>query len=231
MPIPSPGRNPYPGNPFENSVWMMANPDWAAIMLNLEEVCNRTGMTKPPCSSPGGAHGSYTSFLSSLQSSSSPFPQDPDLALSVAQKALDNWRYVLNDQWNVAGLVGGYHTPEEGGSGLPYMTSHYGFYMTAWHMVLALSGQVANMTQGSLTFEPKLSPPFTFPVMLPGVWGYVEGEVFSPKHPIGGYVQYTVGLNFGSITLESLSISGCGLPINGSLSLRADELVRWDCDL
>ena len=69
------------------------------------------------------------------------------------------------------------------------------------------------------------------PVILPGVWGYVEGEEFSPKHPIGGYIQYTVGLNFGSITLQSLSIGGCGLPINGSLSLRADEVVRWDCSL
>ena len=30
------------------------------------------------------------------------------------------------------------------------------------------------------------APPFVLPVMLPGVWGYVEGEEFSPKHPIGG---------------------------------------------
>ena len=26
------------------------------------------------------------------------------------------------------------------------------------------------VTQGSLTFEPKLNPPFTLPVMLLGVW-------------------------------------------------------------
>ena len=121
--------------------------------------------------------------------------------------------------------------PSRRGSGLPYMTNHYGFYMTSWHIVLALSGQLANMTLGSLTFAPKLPPPFVLPVMLPGVWGCVEGEEFSPKHPIGGYVQYTVGLNFGSITLQSLSIGGCGLPIHGSLSLRADEVVRWDCSL
>ena len=96
---------------------------------------------------------------------------------------------------------------------------------------VALSGQLANMTLGSLTFAPKLPPPFVLPVMLPGVWGYGEGEEFTPKHPIGGYSQYTVGLNFGSITLQSLSIGGCGLPIHGSLSLRAEEVVRWDCSL
>ena len=97
--------------------------------------------------------------------------------------------------------------------------------MTSWHIVLALSGP------GVAGLCTQAAPPFVLPVMLPGVWGYVEWEEFSPKHPIGGYVQYTVGLNFGSITLQSLSIGGCGLPINSSLSLRADEVVRWDCSL
>ena len=157
--------------------------------------------------------------------------QDPELALSVAQKALDYWRSVVNDQWNVAGLIGGYHTPEDGGSGQPYMTSHYGFFMTAWHIVFALSGQNANMTEGSLTFAPKVSPPFLLPVMLPGVWGYLEAQEFAPKRPDAGYVQYTLGLNFGSVTLKQLNISGCANPIVEPLTLRADELVKWECSL
>eukprot|EP00731_Ephydatia_muelleri_P017942 Em0010g1040a len=186
-------RDAIPGNPYENAVWLMANPDWAVLALNLQE--------------------------------------DPELALSVAQKALDYWRSVVNDQWNVAGLIGGYHTPEDGGSGQPYMTSHYGFFMTAWHIVFALSGQNANMTEGSLTFAPKVSPPFLLPVMLPGVWGYLEAQEFAPKRPDAGYVQYTLGLNFGSVTLKQLNISGCANPIVEPLTLRADELVKWECSL
>ena len=151
------------------------------------------------------------------------------MALSVAEKSLDYWRSVLHDQWNIAGLLGG--TSTSSNSGLPYITSHYGFYMTAWHIVFALSGQTANMTEGSLTFAPKVPPPFMLPVMLPGVWGYLWAQVFAPKHPEAGYVQYTLGLNFGSIPLQSLNIGDCSAPINGSHTLKADELMMWNCFL
>eukprot|EP00731_Ephydatia_muelleri_P017922 Em0010g1020a len=176
-------------NAYTNSIWALANPNWATTNIHLLE--------------------------------------DVELALSVAEKSLDYWRSVLNDQWNIAGLLGGTLAT----SGLPFITSHYGFFMTAWHIVFALSGQNANMTEGSLTFAPKVSPPFLLPVMLPGVWGYLEAQEFAPKRPDAGYVQYTLGLNFGSIPLQSLSISGCSAPINGSCTLRADDFLRWDCFL
>ena len=52
--------------------------------------------------------------------------------------------------------------------------------------LLVLLGQLANMTLGSVDLCTQAAPPFVLPMMLPGVWGYVEGEEFSPKHPIGG---------------------------------------------
>jgi non-lysosomal glucosylceramidase len=86
-------------------------------------------------------------------------------ALQVAQTALGRWREApLNDLWNVAGVVGGLGY---GAEGMPYITSHYGYYMSAWHLVFALSGQSFDAPSGSLAFAPKLSPPFSLPVLTP----------------------------------------------------------------
>ena len=86
-------------------------------------------------------------------------------ALQVAQTALGRWREApLNDLWNVAGVVGGLGY---GAEGMPYITSHYGYYMSAWHLVFALSGQAFDAPSGSLAFAPKLPPPFSLPVLTP----------------------------------------------------------------
>ena len=86
-------------------------------------------------------------------------------ALRVAQTALARWREApLNDLWNVAGVMGGLGYEAEG---MPYITSHYGYYMSSWHLVFALSGQSFDAPSGSLAFAPKLSPPFSLPVLTP----------------------------------------------------------------
>ena len=99
--------------------------------------------------------------------------QDTQLAIAVAKKTLDDVRSNINDQWNVAGINGGLGY---GAEGLPYFTSHYGYFMSSWHLVMALSGQNANMTAKTLTFKPKLNLPYALPVILPGAWGQVEAS-------------------------------------------------------
>ena len=86
-------------------------------------------------------------------------------ALPVAQVALGRWREEpLNDLWNVAGVMGGLGY---GAEGMPYITSHYGYYMSSWHLVFALSGQFFDAPSGSLAFAPKVTPPFSLPVLIP----------------------------------------------------------------
>ena len=51
--------------------------------------------------------------------------------MEVGTKVLDIWRDTLHDTWNVAGIMGG--IGYEAG-GLPYFTSHYGYYMSSWHI-------------------------------------------------------------------------------------------------
>ena len=71
-------------------------------------------------------------------------------ALLQPQKSLGLWRNRLRDFWNICGLA------QEGQS---WITSHYGFAMTAWHLPFALSGQNADFPKSSLTFNPKLTEP------------------------------------------------------------------------
>lgn len=106
-------------------------------------------------------------------------------ALNQTAKALGNWRSRLNDLWNVAGVAGA--------DGNPYITSHYGYAMTSWHVPMALSGQTAVLAGAAtgngrrrggaggatLDFAPVLDPAaggkFRLPVILVGVsWGCDE---------------------------------------------------------
>ena len=40
--------------------------------------------------------------------------------------------------------------------------------MTMWHSVGALTGQLFDAPAGNLSFAPRLPPPYTLPVLLPG---------------------------------------------------------------
>lgn len=158
--------------------------------------------------------------------------EDPELGLLVAKKTMDNVRSNINDQWNVPGILGGIGYELDG---LPYFTSHYGFYMSAWHMVMALSGQKANMTAKSLVFEPKVGLPYVLPVILPGAWGQLEAMTDTPtpssnenKHT---NTTYTVSLNFGSLNLEHLQVGKCRYSHEGThaVKLSSEKSAVWSC--
>ena len=98
---------------------------------------------------------------------------DPNKALKRAEKALDHWRSVLKDQWNIHGLMSsqGY-----GQDGLPWATSHYSFHLVLWHLPLALSGQKYSAPESSLEFWPKFPIPFELPFFTPQASGTLRGS-------------------------------------------------------
>ena len=153
--------------------------------------------------------------------------QDVNQALEVGLKALKQWRSVLHDQWNVAGILGGLGY---GADGLPYITSHYGYFMSSWHMVMALSGQKANVSEKSLTFDPKLDPEkdpsFVLPVLLPGVWGYLQNS--HNRTATGLTVSYSLVLHFGSLDLSRLAVADCAHP-DASINIVTHEPTSWSC--
>ena len=125
---------------------------------------------------------------------------------------------MFHDQWNVPGILGGIGY---GADGQSYITSHYGFYMSSWHLVMGLSGQSANVTEKSLTFTPRLDPPYSLPVILPAVWGYLQADINNNNASI----LYTLSVEFGSLELSYLAVFGCKYPTTVTLS----SSVTWQC--
>ena len=152
--------------------------------------------------------------------------QETDKALEVFTKPFAQWHSVLHDQWNVAGILGGINY---GADGMPFITSHYGYYMSSWHVVMALTGQKANMTdhERSLTFAPRLDPPYSLPVHLPAVWGYLKADL-----NINSSIRIEFGLEFGSLNLTYLAVHGCELwHPDLLLTMSSSKRVTWLCSL
>ena len=112
--------------------------------------------------------------------------------------------------------------------GYPTVTSHYGFHMVSWHVPLAISGQLADLTSPtnrSLTFAPRQKPPYTLPLMLPGVLGTVASATD------GSVSKYSVCLTVGELELDLLSVNGINAPKapGGPLRLIAGgACVGWE---
>ena len=135
----------------------------------------------------------------------------PD-AMALPESSLNLWREVLNDQWNVAGVAG----PD----GMPAITSHYGYHMVQWHLVPAISGQVADLPNRSLTFAPVIGVPYQLPVLLPGVIGRLNSR------NNGDTVQYELCVNVGELVLDHLAVNDVICPTSTSILLRR-SCVSW----
>jgi len=94
-----------------------------------------------------------------------------DAALNISQGSVSSYAEVMNDQWNIAG--------GKFSDGYPSITSHYGYHMTVWHVLLALNGQDADLSDlevngtATLSFNPKIAcsaTGFEMPFLLPGVF-------------------------------------------------------------
>jgi len=92
---------------------------------------------------------------------------DVDYAMEIMGKTLRWWREGINDMWNIVAVAGGVGNSAQP-PGSPQANSHYGYHMTMWHTLGALAGQFYDAPAGNLSFAPRLRPPYTLPVLLPG---------------------------------------------------------------
>jgi len=92
---------------------------------------------------------------------------DVEYAMQIMAKTLRWWREGLKDMWNVVAVGGGVGNAAQP-AGSPQANSHYGYHMTMWHTLGALTGQFYDAPAGTLSFVPRTAPPYTLPVLLPG---------------------------------------------------------------
>ena len=128
--------------------------------------------------------------------------------LAVFETSATSWSKRLNNQWDTAGI--------KDTSGYGTVTSHYGMHMVAWHIPIAISGQQAALHNGSLTFAPKVKPPFVLPVFMPGVLGSLSATA-------GG--SYTLALTVGELELDVLAVAGKAAP--GRVRVAVGKPITW----
>ena len=136
----------------------------------------------------------------------------PAEALANFKQSATSWSQRVNDQWNTAGI--------KDTDGYPTVTSHYGFHMVSWHVPLAMSGQLADLTVAgnrSLEFTPALPPPYSLPIMLPGVLGTLSSKAAG---------QYEVALTVGQLQLDVLTVDGHRAP-GAQVILSTGAPVSW----
>ena len=173
-------------------VWEMATHDHVSLMLHRK----RTSI-------------SSASLLGQPQS---PSPSLESI-LELSQGTGTSYSQRMNDQWNVAGI--------KTNDGFPSITSHYGYHMTAWHTLFAVTGQVVDLSGAtkSISFDPLFTTcvgggsGYAFPVLLPGVVGTVKCRATSV---MGGAskVSYTLLLSKGVLEgVSTLEVSGVRYPV------------------
>ncbi len=130
----------------------------------------------------------------------------------------------------MAGILGGIGY---GGDGLPHITSHYGYYMSSWHIIMALSGQHVDLSEKIITFAPKLKPPFKIPFLFLRCGGISSDLApLNVSRPEELYVFYTLALSFGSVDTELLAVGSCKFEMAANevtVNITAGSVAKWHC--
>ena len=156
----------------------------------------------------------------------------PGDALAVLNTTFSWWRSSLNDLWNVVALHGGLGYGLEG---IPLANSHYGYYMVAWHTLFALSGQRYRAPSKSLTFWPKLPPPYELPVLIPRTVATLSARPISvapdgdrPKCASVIAIEHELKVVAGrGVALVELSVNGSSPSSGLPSTLAVGDSVRW----
>ena len=144
---------------------------------------------------------------------------DVDVAMEIMGKTLRWWREGLKDMWNIVAVGGGVGNPGQP-AGSPQANSHYGYHMTMWHTVGALTGQFYDAPAGILSFTPRMSPPFTLPVLLPG-----SVLTLSQQHAGG---PYTLQFEGGAPLIRLATLSAGGHVMDSPRPLRTlGDAMTW----
>jgi len=121
-----------------------------------------------------------------------------ELYSSVTQPLALAHRIIMDICRNVAGITLN--------DGMSSITSHYGYHMTNWHIVKALSGQRLDLSGAgprTMTFSPKVPCPYSYPVLLPSRLATIACAENT----------YSLTLMSGdSLTLDILSVAGRPYP-------------------
>jgi hypothetical protein len=144
---------------------------------------------------------------------------DVATALEPTRRALENFRSRLASMWDIPGLWTTDDWGEENADGQPLCTSHYGFLMTDFYLVYALSGQQTNIPEGTLSFAPLYACPFSLPFGMLNVEGTVSCDATTGA--------FTLAVAFGSLVLPAGGLSVNNLPYPGTVSLSGGQSVSW----
>jgi non-lysosomal glucosylceramidase len=143
-----------------------------------------------------------------------------EAALVPAFNEVFNYRDRLHDLWNVAGIytTGDWGADNVTTNGQPYVTAHYGFHMTQYYLIYALSGQQTDLPAGKLSFAPVMPAPYSLPVVLYGGTGTLVATTSG---------RVTLSLAFGSLSLPAGGLSVAGVAYSGAVTLQAGQSVTW----
>eukprot|EP01064_Diplonema_japonicum_P033222 TRINITY_DN64_c1_g1_i1.p1 TRINITY_DN64_c1_g1~~TRINITY_DN64_c1_g1_i1.p1 ORF type:complete len:987 (+),score=326.97 TRINITY_DN64_c1_g1_i1:66-3026(+) len=143
-------------------------------------------------------------------------------ALEVGGRPYKRLTEDINDVWNACGIMRGNYTTFPGSN---FDTAHYGYYMTIWHLMLAMSDQIIDVHAGTFAFSPVTSgpapaqqQPFSLPVMLPSVLGFVNGSKLQDG-------SYHVGFCLTAGTVNAKTVSWWGRQYPSSVHLTAGECI------
>lgn len=115
-----------------------------------------------------------------------------------------------------------------GAEGQPWCTSHYGYYMSSWHLIFALSGQ--RFHRGNLSLAPRQAEPYSLPVLVPRTVATISaqlthGEAATSKDT----VRFTLRVHAGKpLTLTALDVKGVRPPASVlPATLALGETLSW----
>jgi len=143
-----------------------------------------------------------------------------DSALDPARRQLENWRSRLRSLWNLAGLTSATNAHDAELSALPYCTAHYGFALTAYWLLPALSGQLTDLPSGKLSFEAAeaLQCPWSLPALAAGFGGRISCSQ-------GG--GFTLQLAWGTLQLPAGGLSAGGRAFVGAVDMGPGDSISW----
>ena len=139
-------------------------------------------------------------------------------ALEPTRRELENYRRRLKMMWDLTGLSTTADWGDDSVNGQPFCTSHYGFMLTDYYLIYALSNQLLDVPAGTLSFGPVYPCPMSVPFAALGREGALSCDAAG---------TFTLALAFGDLALPAGGLSANGKVYAGAVSLAGGQSVSW----
>jgi len=139
-------------------------------------------------------------------------------ALEPTRRELENYRRRLKMMWDLTGLSTTADWGDDSVNGQPFCTSHYGFMLTDYYLIYALSNQLLDVPAGTLSFAPVYPCPMSVPFAALGREGALSCDAAG---------TFTLALAFGDLALPAGGLSANGKVYAGAVSLAGGQSVSW----